>query len=57
MSVWLIVPIGISESQIRLKLAEEEAAEIVQGKAESVVHEEIPPSVLISQGLENEELQ
>ncbi|KAF8869244.1 hypothetical protein BD779DRAFT_1614570 [Infundibulicybe gibba] len=45
-----------SENAVRLELAQEEALAITSRKI-SVVHEDITPSLLISQGLELEDLQ
>ena len=46
----------MTDSQIRLRLAQEEAERLASGKS-STVHDEVTPSMLIWQGLEIEDLQ
>ncbi|KAF8884033.1 hypothetical protein BD779DRAFT_1538459 [Infundibulicybe gibba] len=49
-------PRTVSESRVRLELAEEEEADQRKHNT-AVVHNDIPPSVLIAQGLELEDMQ
>jgi hypothetical protein len=46
----------VSEAEVRLRLAQEDADDLSKGKRGSV-HEYVSPSMLIYQGLELEELQ
>jgi hypothetical protein len=46
----------LSDANIRLRLAQEDAAAIEKGDRE-LVHESVSPSMLIYQGLEFEDLQ
>jgi hypothetical protein len=50
------VIIAVSEAEVRLRLAQEDADELAKGKQRSV-HEDVSPSMLICQGLELEDLQ
>jgi len=47
---------AVSEAEVRLRLAQEDADDLAQGKRGSV-HEYVSASMLIYQGLELEELQ
>lgn len=48
--------LAVSEAEVRLRLAQEDADDLTIGKRRSV-HEDVSPSMLICQGLELEELQ
>lgn len=54
--LYLICLPVVSEANVRLRLAEEDAKAIELGSRE-VVHENVLPSMLIYQGLEFEDLQ
>jgi len=51
----------ISDAQVRLRLANEDAADLAEARREDVsrsqLHDEVSPSMLIYQGLEFEEHQ
>jgi hypothetical protein len=50
------VIIAVSEAEVRLRLAQEDANDLADGNQHSL-HEDVTPSMLIYQGLEIEELQ
>lgn len=54
----MIVPpiVVVTDSQVRLRLAEEDNQQLQRGER-LVVHDDVTPSMLILQGLELEELQ
>ncbi|TFK68354.1 hypothetical protein BDN72DRAFT_870985 [Pluteus cervinus] len=48
---------GISATTVRLQLAKEDNVDLEAGNSETIVHDDISPSELLSQGLEIEEQQ
>jgi hypothetical protein len=56
--IQLLVPpiVVVTDSQVRLRLAEEDNQQLERGER-LVVHDDVTPSMLILQGLELEELQ
>jgi hypothetical protein len=55
LSKYLQILLGITEHQVCLELAQDDASSL--GDSSQVIHEHLPASMLISQGLELEEQQ
>jgi hypothetical protein len=52
-----LFPAVVTDSDVRLRLAREEADTLARGNAMMAIHQDISPSILIFQGIQLEDLQ